>query len=58
MNINWHGLVLDGKSIEDDALPELEQMKKLIPECLHDDFERYKARFECTLSECVYKGER
>jgi hypothetical protein len=54
-NIEWHGLVLDGKYIEDDALPELNKIKELIPECLHDRFDRMIEDFEDTLSKCVYK---
>jgi hypothetical protein len=51
--INWHGLILDGKYIEDDALPELQKLKELIPEVLHDRFDKIIARFEDTLSNCV-----
>jgi hypothetical protein len=56
--INWHSLILDGKQIQDDALPDLEYIRELIPEVLHDNFDRYVERFETTLSQCVYKERK
>ena len=47
-----HGMLLDAKCVMDDALPDLDQIRELIPEKLHKEFERLVARFEDTLCEC------
>jgi hypothetical protein len=47
-----HGMLLDAKSVMDDALPDLEAIRELIPEKLHGEFERLVARFKETLCEC------
>ena len=47
-----HGMLLRAKNVMDDALSELEQIKELIPEKLHGEFERIIARFEDTLCDC------
>lgn len=44
-----HGMLLDAKSVMDDAMPDLEQLRELIPEKLHDEFESLLQRFEDTL---------
>lgn len=44
-----HGMLLRAKSVMDDALPELEQIKELIPECLHSKFDKIIESFEDTL---------
>jgi hypothetical protein len=47
-----HGMLLDGKSVMDDALPELQDLAELIPERLHDDFFDIMERFKDTLAGC------
>ncbi len=47
-----HGMLLDSKSVMDDAMPDLAQIKELIPECLHDRFDKIIADFEDTLCCC------
>ncbi len=44
-----HGMLLRAKNVMDDALPDLEQIRKLIPERLHGEFDKLIARFEDTL---------
>jgi hypothetical protein len=44
-----HGMLLDAKRVMDNALPELVEIKQLIPEKLHEDFDRLLERFEDTL---------
>jgi hypothetical protein len=44
-----HGMLLRAKNVMDDALPELAQIKELIPEMLHDKFDKMIASFEDTL---------
>lgn len=46
-----HGMLLDSKSVMDDALPELAAIKELVPECLHTKLEKLIERFEDTLCE-------
>lgn len=41
----------------DDALPELEQIKELIPECLHSKFDKIIESFEDTLCTADVSGE-
>ena len=52
--INWHCLILDGKSIEDDALTDLYELEDLIPDRLKEEFEKIMNKFNKTLSECKY----
>ena len=47
-----HGMLLDAKSVMDDALPDLEQIRELIPEVLHGQFDKLVATFEETLCYC------
>lgn len=47
-----HGQLLDGKSVMDDALPELQDLKKLVPERLHDELDEVLERFQDTLAGC------
>ncbi len=47
-----HGMLLDSKTVMDDAMPDLAQIKELIPECLHDRFDKMVANFEDTLCHC------
>lgn len=44
-----HGMLLDAKAVMDNALPELAELKELIPECLHDKYEAIVDSFEDTL---------
>jgi hypothetical protein len=46
-----HGMLLDAKSVMDDAMSELAELKEFIPECLHLKFEAALERFEDTLCE-------
>lgn len=50
--IQWHALLLDGKQVYDDALPELERIKELIPEKLHSEFDAIICDFEQELARC------
>jgi hypothetical protein len=50
-------MLLDSKSVMDDAMPDLEEIRELIPEKLHDNFDRLVARFEDTLCECDVSDE-
>jgi hypothetical protein len=45
-------MLLDGKSVMDDALPELQALKALVPEKLHDELDRVLDTFEDTLAGC------
>lgn len=47
-----HGMLLDAKYIMDNALPEFEKLRELIPARLHDAFDRWKDRFEDSLAQC------
>lgn len=47
-----HGMLLDGKSVMDDALPDLLSLKELVPEKLHDEFDRILDMFEDSLAGC------
>jgi hypothetical protein len=47
-----HGMLLRAKSVMDDAMPDLEQIKELIPEKLHGEFDKMIANFEDTLCHC------
>ena len=47
-----HGMLLRGKSVMDDALPDLHEIRELVPERLHDELDKILARFEDTLCEC------
>jgi hypothetical protein len=47
-----HGMLLDGKSVMDDALPELQDLRKLVPEKLHEDLDEVLERFQETLAGC------
>jgi hypothetical protein len=51
--INWHELILDGKAVADDALPELELIKVLIPPCLHHKADKIIDDFKLILSTCT-----
>jgi hypothetical protein len=44
-----HGMLLSAKNVIDNALPELAQLKELIPEMLHGEFDKIIAMFEETL---------
>lgn len=52
-----HGMLLDGKSVMDNALPELGKIRKLIPEVLHEEFEKIIASFEDDLAQCDVKDD-
>jgi hypothetical protein len=47
-----HGMLLDGKRVMDDALPELANIRELVPERLHEELDKVLASFEDTLCEC------
>jgi len=48
----YHGMLLDSKSVMDDAMPDLDRIRELIPEKLHKEFEKMIAVFEDTLCSC------
>ena len=52
-----HGMLLDAKSVMDNALPDLEQIRELVPEVLQHRLEEAIARFEDTLCECDVADE-
>lgn len=52
-----HGMLLDAKSVMDDALPELAMLRELIPEKLHDEFDDIIASFEDTLCSADVSGD-
>lgn len=52
-----HGMLLRAKNVMDDALPELDNIKELIPEKLHKEFDKIVASFEDTLCECDVSDE-
>lgn len=52
-----HGMLLDAKRVMDDALPELEASRELIPAKLHKEFDRIIARFEDTLCTADVRDE-
>jgi O-phosphoseryl-tRNA(Cys) synthetase len=47
-----HGMLLDGKSVMDDALPELQDLRELVPEKLHGHLDEVLERFQETLAGC------
>lgn len=47
-----HGMLLDSKTVMDDAMCELGALRELIPEKLHPEMEKVLARFEDTLCHC------
>ncbi len=47
-----HGMLLRAKNIMDDALPELTDLRELVPERLHGELKKILDRFEDTLCEC------
>jgi hypothetical protein len=47
-----HWSLLDGKKVLDNAIPELQDLKKLIPEVLHGRFDTVINNFIGTLAEC------
>lgn len=49
MNRLRHGMLLDAKSVMDDAMPDLEMLRELIPPVLHERYEKIVRRFEDTL---------
>jgi hypothetical protein len=52
-----HGMLLDSKTVMDDAMPDLEAIKELIPERLHKEFETILEQFEDTLCGCDVADE-
>jgi hypothetical protein len=44
-----HGMLLRAKNVMDDALPELEKIRELVPEVLHERLDKVIAGFEDTL---------
>jgi hypothetical protein len=47
-----HGMLLNSKAVMDDAMVDLDAIRELIPEKLHDEFDLLVARFEDTLVSC------
>lgn len=47
-----HGMLLDGKYVMDDPMPTLQNIKGLIPERLHDEFDSILNTFEEELAQC------
>ncbi len=52
-----HGMLLDSKSVMDEAMPELGAIRELIPAKLHGDFQRLLDRFEDYLCECDVRDD-
>lgn len=52
-----HGMLLRSKIVMDNALPELAEIKELVPECLHDRLDKLIERFEDTLCEADIADE-
>ena len=50
-------MLLDAKSVMDNVLPDLEQIRELVPEVLQHRFEEAIARFYDTLCECDVANE-
>ena len=44
-----HGMLLDAKFVMDNALCELEKIRELVPEVLHDRLDDVLEQFEDTL---------
>ena len=47
-----HGMLLDSKYVMDNAMPELQKLRQLIPTCLHADFQKMIDSFEDDLCAC------
>jgi hypothetical protein len=47
-----HGMLLDAKRVMDDAWGELEKIKRLVPEALHDELANLLQSFEDELAQC------
>lgn len=39
-------MLLDAKAVMDDAMPDLDQIRELIPERLHGELEKLQDRYE------------
>lgn len=52
-----HGMLLDAKSVMDDAMPDLAEIKTLVPEILHEEFDKLVANFEDTLCHADVSSE-
>lgn len=47
-----HGMIFRAKNVMDDALPELGNLRELVPERLHGELDKVIALFEDTLCDC------
>lgn len=44
-----HGMLLDAKHVMDNAMPDLDRLRELIPEVLHERFRKIVRALEDTL---------
>lgn len=51
-----HGMLLDSKSVMDNAMSDLDRIRELIPEKLHGEFRKLVELFEDTLCEADVAG--
>lgn len=47
-----HGMLLDGKKVMDDAIPDLSDLYEMVPVMLHPQLEQFIKDFKSTLAEC------
>lgn len=47
-----HGMLLDGKKVMDNALPDLHRLYELVAKPLHKKLSDYLTEFEEALAEC------
>lgn len=47
-----HGMLLDAKTVMDDAWCVLQDLQKLVPEALHEQLATLILRFESELAQC------
>lgn len=52
-----HGMLLDGKSVMDDALPLLEELREYVAEVNHADFDKILTDFENDLAGCDVRDQ-
>lgn len=52
-----HGMLLRSKSVMDDAMCELAELRELVPARLHGELDKVLAQFEDTLCECDVADE-
>lgn len=47
-----HGMLLRSKTVMDNAMCELAELRKLVPEVLHGELDKVLASFEDSLCDC------